>query len=89
MLEAKIRDVKKKGRSLRNLGLVTGTIKRKNGEIVPISMIGFKLETYLNRNGMNSVIPVNFNDEEVTVKIERLQRHVLTHNVMNIDTFEV
>ena len=32
MLDAKLRDLKKKGKVLRNSGLVTGTIKRKNGE---------------------------------------------------------
>ena len=89
MLEAKVRDVNKKGKTLRNSGLVTGTVKRKSGEIIPISMIGFKLETYIKRNGLNTNIPLTFDNEELKVRIDRLQRNVLSHNIINIDTFEV
>ena len=63
--------------------------KRKNGEIIPISMIGFKLETYIKRNGLNTNIPLTFDNEELKVRIDRLQRNVLSHNIINIDTFEV
>mgnify|MGYP003547691780 CR=1 FL=1 len=70
MLEAKVRDVNKKGKTLRNSGLVTGTVKRKNGEIIPISMIGFKLETYIKRNGLNTNIPLTFDNEELKVRID-------------------
>ena len=37
MLEAKLRDLKKKGKVLRNSGLVTGTIKKKWRNIININ----------------------------------------------------
>lgn len=89
MLEAEIRDVNKKGKILRNSGLVTGSIKRKSGEVIHISIVGFKLETYIKRNGLNKHIPINFNNEELNVKIDRLQRNSISHNIMNIDTTEI
>lgn len=89
MVEVKIRDVNKKGRTFRNLGLVTGSIKRKSGEIVPISTVGFKLETYIKRNGLDGKISLAFDNEELNVKIYRVQRNTLTHEISNIDLIEV
>lgn len=89
MLEAKLRDVTKRGRVLRNSGLVTGTIKRKSGEVVPISMVGYILETYILRNGLVRSLVIKLEDEKLNVKIDRVQRDVTVHNVINIDTIEL
>ncbi|WP_195429409.1 hypothetical protein [Clostridium sp. D46t1_190503_E9] len=89
MLEAKLRDVKKKGKVLRNSGLVTGTIKRKNGEISLISMVGYKLETYISRNGLKTRMKINFEGDIIDTIIERAQKDVVLHNIINIDLIEV
>ncbi|MCR1952284.1 MULTISPECIES: hypothetical protein [Clostridium] len=89
MLEAKLRDVNKKGKVLRNLGLVTGTIKRKNGEISLISMVGYKLETYISRNGLKTRMKINFEGDIIDTIIERAQKDVVLHNIINIDLIEV
>lgn len=89
MLEAKIRNVKKKGKVLRNSGLVTGTIKMKNGEIHLISMTGYMLETYLLRYGLNSKMKINFENNIINTKIDRVQKDIIFHNVINIDLIEL
>ncbi len=84
-----MRDVNKKGKVLRNLGLVTGTIKRKNGEISLISMVGYKLETYISRNGLKTRMKINFEGDIIDTIIERAQKDVVLHNIINIDLIEV
>lgn len=89
MLEAKLRDVKKKGKVLRNSGLVTGTIKRKNGEVNLISMVGYKLETYILRNGLKTKMKVNFEGNVIDTIIERAQKDIVLHSIINIDLIEI
>jgi ribosomal protein L25 (general stress protein Ctc) len=89
MLEAKLRDVRKKNRSLRNAGLVTGTLKRGNGLIIPISMISNKLETFVNRNGLGTEVIIELEKEVIKTKIDRVQRELLIHNIINIDLIEL
>lgn len=89
MLEANLRDVKVKGKILRNSGFSTGTLRKKDGEVVPISIVSYKLDTYLGRHGMNKNIELLINGEKINSRIDRLQRDVLFHNVMNIDLLEV
>lgn len=89
MLEASVRDLKVKGRTLRNVGLCTGTLKKKSGKIVPISLVSHKLETYLGRHGLKSNIEISLNGEKVISKIDKVQKDVVVHNVINIDLLEV
>lgn len=89
MLEANVRDVRKKGKVLRNSGLVTGTIKKRNGELCLISMISHKLETHLLRYGLKSKIKINFQGTLIDARIDRVQKDVIFHNVINIDLLEV
>ncbi|NLZ33849.1 hypothetical protein [Clostridium isatidis] len=89
MLEAKLRDTRKKGKVLRRLGQVTGTIRRKDGDIIPISMVMHKVETYLSRYGLGSKFDINFENEKINVKIDRVQRDLLVHNIINIDLIEL
>ena len=89
MLEAKFRDSSLKCRKFRNKGLTTGTLKRKNGEIIPISMIIYKLDAYLNRNGFEELIEINFEGEILKAKIKQTQKDIVNHNVINIDLLEV
>lgn len=89
MLDVNVRDVKVKCRKFRNNGLTTGTLKRKNGEIIPISMVIHKLETYLNRNGFNPLMEVNFEGEVINTKIKSTEKHITKHNIVNIDLVEL
>ena len=89
MLEAKLRDVRKKNRPLRNAGLVTGTLKRVNGLIIPISMVSNKLETFVNRNGLGTEVIIDLDSEIIRTKIDRVQRELLIHNIINIDLIEL
>ena len=89
MLEAKLRDVRKKNRSLRNVGLVTGTLKRVNGSIIPISMISNKMETFVKRNGLGTEVVIELDSEVIKTKIERVQRENIIHNIINIDLIEL
>lgn len=89
MLEAKLRNVKKRSKPLRNAGFVTGTLRRKNGTIIPISMISHKLDTFVNRNGLGSKILIELDSEVINTKVDRVQRDVLMHNIINIDLIEL
>lgn len=89
MLEANFRNVKVKGKKLRNLGLATGIIKRLNGDIVPISMQINKLDKYfLNTNNSRS-LSIVLDGETINTWVERTQKDVVFHNTINIDLKEV
>lgn len=88
MIEVKIRDLKKKGRSLRNKGIITGTLKRKDGSIFNIEMSGDNLDTLVNRNGLSLSLAISFESEVINTKISRVQRDVLLHNIINVDLLE-
>lgn len=88
MLEVNSRDVKKKGKTLRNKGIITGTLKRKDGEICNIEMIGNDLDTIILRNGLKLQLDIQFQGNLLKTKIYRVQRDVLFHNIINVDLLE-
>ncbi|MBS5937183.1 hypothetical protein [Clostridium sp.] len=88
MIEVKIRDLKKKGRSLRSEGIITGTLKRKDGRIFNIEMNGNNLDTLVNRDGLSLSLSISFEREVINTKITRVQRDVLHHNIINVDLLE-
>lgn len=88
MIEVKVRDIKRKGRSLRNEGIITGTLKRKDGRVFNIEMNGNNLDTLVNRNGLSLSLAVAFESEVINTKITRVQRDVLHHNIINVDLLE-
>ena len=89
MLEVNNRDVKKKGKALRNKGIITGTLKRTDGEICNIQMLGNSLDTLIARNGLNLSLQIEFQGQVINTKIDRVQRDVLFHNIINVDLLEV
>ena len=89
MLEVNIRDLKKKGKSLRNKGIITGTLKKVNGEVYNIQMNGNDLDTIVTRSSLSILLPINFQGELVNTKIEKVQRDVLFHNIINVDLLEI
>ena len=48
-------------------------------------MVMHKLETYISRHGLSSKFNINFENEEIKVRIDRVQRDTLLHNIINID----
>ncbi|MGL5380839.1 hypothetical protein [Clostridium sp.] len=89
MLEAILRDVKVKGKKIRNSGYTTGLLKKKSGEVVYISIPSYKLDTYVSRYGAKDEIELNLIGERVVSKVSVLKRDVLSHNIMNIELLEV
>ena len=89
MIKADFRDIKIKGKVMRNKGYSTGTLKRKNGDIIPISMVGHKLDTYIARHGLNSKITIELDGVKINSKIDRVQRDLIFHNAINIDLIEI
>ena len=88
MLKVDIRDIKVKCKKLRNKGIISGTLKRINGEIIPISLKGSDVDKYILNNGLNKEVFIIFNNEKINTKIYRIQRNLLVHNVINIDLLE-
>ncbi|VYU51934.1 hypothetical protein [Clostridium tertium] len=88
MLEVKVRDLKKKGKTLRNNGIITGTLIRKDGRVFNVEVDGNKLDTLVKRNGLSLRLQINFEGEVINTKINRVQRDVLLHNIINVDLFE-
>ena len=89
MLEINIRDVKKKGKTLRNKGIITGTLIRKNGEKYNIQMCGNDLDTIVARSNLNLILEVKFQEEIINTKIERVQKDLILHNIINADIYEL
>ena len=88
LLKVDIRDIKVKCKKLRKKGIISGTLRRTNGEIVPISLKGSDVDKHILNNGLNKEIFIIFNNEEIRTKIYKLQRNLLVHNVINIDLLE-
>ena len=88
MLEVSNRNLKKKGKSLRNQGIITGTLKRKNGQVYNIQMNGNDLDTLVSRSGLNLKLDIDFQGDSINTKIEKVQRDVIYHNIINVDLLE-
>ncbi|WP_066894914.1 hypothetical protein [Clostridium nigeriense] len=88
MIEVNIRDVKKKGKTLRNNGIITGTLKRKDGRVFSIETFGNNIDTLVARSGLNLNLEIKFQGEVLNTKIDRVQRDTLFHNIINIDLLE-
>ncbi len=88
MLEVSNRNLKKKGKSLRNQGIITGTLKRKNGQVYNIQMNGNDLDTLVARSGLNLSLQIRFQGDLINTRIEKVQRDVIYHNIINVDLLE-
>lgn len=89
MLEAKLRDSNLKGRKFRNEGMAIGTIRRLNGDIIPVSLLSRKIDKYFSANQGVSHVDVNFEGEIIKAKVIASEKHVLLHNTINIDFQEL
>ena len=73
MLELSIRDVGIKGKKLRNKGLVTGTLIRKEGQIIPIFLPSNRLEQYIVITDYCKDLDVKFENEIIHVHIKWME----------------
>ena len=89
MLELKLRDVTEKNRKFRNAGFATGTLKRLNGDIIPISTSINKLDKYLMNSNNCHYVKVSFEGEIIDTVITDSQKHLTLHNTINIDFKEL
>ena len=51
-------------------------------------MNGNDLDTSVTRNGLSLILPINFQGELINTRIEKVQRDVLFHNIINVDLLE-
>lgn len=88
MIQINRRNSSGKCKKLRRQGLITGTLRRCNGEIISISVKGNSIDTFVNKNGLNAELVVLFENNEIKTRIYRVQRNLMFHNIDNIDLIE-
>lgn len=86
-MKLELRDVKIKCKKLRRNNLATGSLKR-DGQTIPVAIKGSDIDKYRAANGLLHNIKLEFEGEEITVKVIEVQRHLIHHNITNID-FEI
>ena len=89
MLELSYRDVSIKGKKLRRKGLVTGTLRRKNNEIIHISLLSKEVEKYIDATNYKKDLDVVLNEEIIHAHIREAQRDFTMNTVINMDFVEV
>lgn len=88
MLDALMRDTKIKPKKLRREGYATGTVRRKNGDVIPVILTGRVVDSYLAIHGDHSWMDIKLGDEEINTEIINVYRDVLMHNTIDIDLKE-
>lgn len=83
-MKLELRDVSIKCKKLRRNNLATGTL-RKEGKIIPISVKGSDIDKYIKKYGAYNNITLEFEDQEVVVKVINVEKHLIDHNITNID----
>ena len=89
MLELSIRDVGIKGKKLRNKGLVTEILKRKDRQIISFFLSKNQLKQYIVITDYCKDLDVKFENEIIHVHIKEAQRHFTKNNVINMDFIEI
>lgn len=88
MIQINRRNSNVKCKKLRRQGLITGTLRRCNGDIIPISVKGNSIDTFVNKNGLNAELVVMLENSEIKTRIYIVQRNLMFHNIDNIDLIE-
>lgn len=88
MIQINRRNSNIKCKKLRRQGLITGTLRRRNGDIIPISLKGSSVDTFVNKNGLNEELIVLFENSEIKTRIYKVQKNLIFHNIDNIDLIE-
>lgn len=83
-----LRDASIKAKKFRRNNIATGTLRRVNN-IISISIKGSDMDKYIRDNGFNKIMDVEFEGENLKVKILGTKKDVLLHNIINVDFQEV
>ncbi|MGL4452525.1 MAG: hypothetical protein ACRCTZ_15275 [Sarcina sp.] len=83
-MKLELRDASIKCKKLRRNNIATGSL-RKNGKVIPVSIKGSDIDKYAKKYGVEKNITLEFEGNEIEVKVVNVERHMLDHNITNID----
>ncbi|MGL5575124.1 MAG: hypothetical protein ACRDCW_06185 [Sarcina sp.] len=83
-MKLELRDASIKCKKLRRNNIATGSL-RKNGKVIPVSIKGSDIDKYAKKYGVEKNITLEFEGNEIEVKVLNVERHMLDHNITNID----
>ncbi|MGL4991468.1 MAG: hypothetical protein ACRC57_09980 [Sarcina sp.] len=83
-MKLELRDVRIKCKKLRRENNTTGTL-RKDGKIIPVQLKGSDIDKYIKKYGAYNNINIEFEDSQITVKINNVEKDLINHNIINID----
>ena len=86
-MKLELRDVKIKCKKLRRNNMATGSLK-KDGQIIPVAIKGSDIDQYRIAVGLRKNISLEFEGADILVKVLKVERHPVNHNITNID-FEI
>ena len=86
-MKLELRDVKIKCKKFRRNNMATGSLK-KDGEIIPVLIKGSDIDQYRVAVGFKKNISLKFEGNDILVKVLKVERHPVNHNITNID-FEI
>ncbi|GAA0115418.1 MULTISPECIES: hypothetical protein [Clostridium] len=89
ILEAKMRDLKLKGKKFINNGETMGIIIRNDNSQIPIAIKCSDMDKFLSRFGDYSNIVLNVEGENINTKIQNVERHVTLHNPIHVEFKEI
>lgn len=84
-MKLELRDVSIKCKKLRRNNIATGTLRKNDKEIIPISLCGTDMDKYINDFGFNKLIELEFGEEKIEAKILKVFRDNINHNIINVD----
>lgn len=83
-MKLELRDVNIKCKKLRRDNKATGTL-RKDDKIIPIQLKGSDVDKYIKKYGAYNNINIEFEDIQIVVKINNVEKDLINHNIINID----
>ncbi|WP_297517534.1 hypothetical protein [uncultured Clostridium sp.] len=83
-MKLELRDVKINCKRLRKSNLATGSLK-KDGQVIPISIKGSDIDKYAKESGIKKNITLEFEGNQIEVKVVKVEKEPIAHNIINID----
>lgn len=83
-MKLELRDVNINCKRLRKNNLATGSL-RKDGEVIPVSIKGSDIDKYAKKYGVEKNITLEFEGNEIEVKVINVEKDMIAHNIINID----
>ena len=86
-MKLELRDASIKCKKLRKNNIATGSL-RKDGQVIPVSIKGSDIDKYTKVYGIKNNITLEFEGNQIEVKVLKVEKEPIAHNITNID-FEV